>query len=79
MKFQSVYQGQTATRTSAKPYRFAVWCRLDERARAFGFPVEAKPVAFRWTTRRDLAEREAKLLQSWGYMSDVAVVEVTIV
>jgi hypothetical protein len=77
MKFQSVYQGQTATRTSAKPYRFAVWARRDERVEACGLQAQKSPIVFRWTTRRDLAESEAKLLQSWGYMSDVAVVEVT--
>lgn len=73
--YRSAYLGHTATRTSAKPYAFVVWGRRDERADAFGVAAQKAPVACRWTARRDLAEKEANAMRSWGYMSDVAVTE----
>lgn len=76
MTYSSTYRGITATRTSAKPYAFAVWGRRDERAEKFGVSASKAPFVWRWTTRKDLAEREASAMRSWGYVSDVAVVEV---
>lgn len=73
--YRSTYLGITATRTSAKPYIFAVWGRMDERAEKFGVKASNAVFVWRWTTRKDLAEREAAAMRSWGYVSDVAVVE----
>ncbi len=81
--FRSEYRGRIATRTSTHAYAFVVWATYTHEAPALLFAdvVVGVPMAVRWTTRRDLAEKEANTLRMSanfrGLYSDVAVVPVT--
>ncbi len=81
--YRTTFNGVTASRTSTHPYRYAVWAVWsDDASRLLDAEVPAgKPFIARWTTRRDIAEKEANTLRMGanhrGLYAKVSVVPVT--
>lgn len=83
--YRTTFKGVTATRTSAHPYTYAVWVVWSADASRLLDDAEVpvgKPFVCRWTTRRDLAEKEANTLRMGashrGLYEKVAVVPVVV-